>query len=292
MAQATTDIPITEDPEEITKQRATLAEEAIASFDAHTLDGHEPTSSYHSPASADESILSDVAARSTRERRDIRPGVVWMVNDFGILMVSRARNNRIRVAFQCVMMDSGAQPVMISEKLVQELQLTADDLAPYPFTIVTSIGHVEQAIGYIREPLQLSFRVKLGDSPAPLLLRCVVTDATNYDILVGQQALYPLSFGLDNWTEEVWIRPGWSAGDGRKELIHVAFGMAATIKPLSMVFGYSVIVDTLPYAAALSEESLVFMGDIDDPRYMAPRRALVRHPKDPLHPWRDSSGLF
>jgi hypothetical protein len=160
-----------------------------------------------------------------------------MVNDSDILMVSRAGGNPIRVASQCVMMDSGAQPVMIGKKFAQELRLTADDLAPCPFTIVTSIGQVERATGYTREPLQLSFRVKLGHSPAPLLLRCAVMDATNYDILVGQQAFYPLGFGLDNWTEEAWIRPGWSAGDGRKELISVAFAAAATIEPLSMVFG-------------------------------------------------------
>ena len=173
-----------------------------------------------------------------------------MVNDSGILMVTRAGGNPIRVAPQCVMMDSGAQPVMIGKKLAQELRLTAHDLTPCPFTIVTSIGHVERATGYTREPLQLSFRVKPGDSPAPLLLRCAVTDATNYDILVGQQALYPLGFGLDNWTEEAWIRPGWSVGDDRKELIHVAFAAAATIKPLPMVFWCRAIVDTLPYGSA------------------------------------------
>jgi hypothetical protein len=49
-------------------------------------------------------------------------------------------------------------------------------------------------------------------------MKCVITNATNYDILIGQQALYPLGFGLDNWTEEAWIRPGWSSGDGRKVL--------------------------------------------------------------------------
>ena len=108
-----------------------------------------------------------------------------MVNDSGILMVSRAGGNPIQVAPQCVMMDSGAEPVMIGKKLAQELRLTADELTPCPFTIITSIGHVERTTCYTREPLQLTFRVKHGDSPAPLLFRCVVTAATNYDILVG-----------------------------------------------------------------------------------------------------------
>ena len=94
-----------------------------------------------------------------------------MVNDFGILVVSQAGGNPIQVAPQCVMMDSGAQPVMIDKKLAQELRLTAEDLAPCPFTIVTSVGHLDRATCYMQEPLQLSFRVKLGDPPAPLLLR-------------------------------------------------------------------------------------------------------------------------
>ena len=67
-------------------------------------------------------------------------------------MVSRAGGNPIRVAPQCVMIDSGAQLIMIGKKLAHELRLTAHDLTPCPFTIVTSIGHVEWVIGYTREP--------------------------------------------------------------------------------------------------------------------------------------------
>ena len=132
--------------------------------------------------------------------------------------------------------------------------------------------------------------MKPGDLPAPLFFKCA--DATNYNILVGQQALYPLGFGLDNWTEEAWIRPGWSAGDGRWELILVAFAAATTIAPLSMIFRCGVIVDTLPYGSALLEEALAFMGSIDNQRDIAPKGALVRHPKDSLPPWRDSAELF
>ena len=190
------------------------------------------------------------------------------------------------------MMDLGAQPVMIGQKFAHELGLAAENLAPCPFTIVTSIGHVERATGYTREPLQLSFRVKPGDPPAPLFLGCAVTDATNYDILVDQQALYSLGFGLDNWIEVVWIRPGWSVGDGRREFIHVAFAVAATIIHLPMVFGCGAIVETLPCGFALLEELLAFMGSTYDQRDMAPKGALVDHSKDPFPPWRHSAELF
>ena len=121
-----------------------------------------------------------------------------MVHDFCILVVSRVGGNPIRVAPHCVLMHSEAQPVMICKKLAQELWLTADDLAPCPFTIVTLVGHMERATFYMGEPLQLSFRVKPRDPPTPLLLRCAVMNAIKYDILIGQQTFYPLNFDLDN----------------------------------------------------------------------------------------------
>lgn len=148
VAQATVDPFTMEDPDDTAKRRARFAAEAIVSFDAHASDGPEPTTSCDSPVSAGAAYLSDVAARPARERRSIRPGVVRMVNDSGILVVSRAGGNTIPVAPQCMMIDSGAQLVMIGKKFAKELRLTADDLAPCPFTIVfTSIGHVERATG-------------------------------------------------------------------------------------------------------------------------------------------------
>ena len=119
-----------------------------------------------------------------------------------------------------------------------------------------------------------------------------MTDATKYDILVGEQALYPFGFGLENWTEEASIRPGWPTRDDHMEPISVAIAVAATIPPLSMVFGCGVTMDTLPYGSALLEVSLAFMGNTDNQWDMAPNDALVRHPMDPLPPLRDSARLF
>lgn len=44
------------------------------------------------------------------------------------------------------------------------------------------------------------FRVKPTNPLAPIILKCAVTNANKYDILVGQLAPDPLCFGLDNWT--------------------------------------------------------------------------------------------
>lgn len=58
------------------------------------------------PAFADAAYHSYVVAQHARERRDIGPCVACMVNDFGILVVSRVGGNAIRVVPQCAMMDS------------------------------------------------------------------------------------------------------------------------------------------------------------------------------------------
>ena len=90
----------------------------------------------------------------------------------------------------------------------------------------------------------------------------------------------------------VWTTRLRRQGDGRKELIHVAFAAAATIAPLSMVFGYGALVDTLPYGSALLEESLAFMGCVEALQKKAPKDALVRYPKDLIPPWRNSPKLL
>ena len=125
--------------------------------------------------------------------------------------------------------------------------------------------------------------------PGPLYshvsLQCAVTDATNYDILVGQQALYPLGFGVDNWTEEAWIRPGWSAGDGRKELIPVAFASGAMTSAYDAMFGCSGLVADLPCGSTLFEETFAFMSGVAETHEHASVLSLTRHAKDPLPPW-------
>ena len=113
-----------------------------------------------------------------------------MVNDTIILVVNQTGANTIQIAPSCVIMNSEAQLVMIDKMLAQELRLMVNDLALCPFIIYTSIGHVERATDYSREPLQ----VKPGHPPAPFHLKCAVMEATKYDILFAQQTLYPAGF--------------------------------------------------------------------------------------------------
>ncbi len=42
-----------------------------------------------------------------------------------------------------------------------------------------------------------------------LHLRCLVTNATSYDVLIGQEALFSLGFTIDNWFEHVYHQVDW-----------------------------------------------------------------------------------
>jgi hypothetical protein len=188
--------PPTED--ELVALRAKLAAEAISIFEANAAPTPPLQPSVDQSLISGVAYLSDIAARSARERRGVRPGVVRLVNDDGVMVVGRTDGNSTRATPLRVMLDSGAQPVMIGKQLAQDLGLVASDLEPCPFTIVTSVGGTETALGYTRHPLQLMFGVGSGPLFTHVSLQCAVTGATNYDILVGQQALYPLGFGVDN----------------------------------------------------------------------------------------------
>ena len=96
---------------------------------------------------------------------------------------------------------------MIGKGLADSFGLTPANLDPCSITIITSVRGTERATCYTKTPLRLIFNVGVGPTYTHLLMKYVVTTATDYDILVGQQVLYPLGFGLDNWTEEEWIRP-------------------------------------------------------------------------------------
>ncbi len=100
-----------------------------------------------------------------------------------------------------MLLDTGAQPVMLRRSLAESLGLNAKDLYPCPFTIATSLGGTEHPMGLTKAPLRLQFNIGT-DAYTHISLRCVVTNATTYDILLGQQALYPIGFGHDSWIEE------------------------------------------------------------------------------------------
>jgi hypothetical protein len=47
------------------------------------------------------------------------------------------------------------------------------------------------------------------DQEVCLQVKCLVTNATSYDVLIGQEALFPLGFTINNWFEHAYYRVDW-----------------------------------------------------------------------------------
>ena len=215
----------------------------------------------------------------------MKPGVVRLVNEGQTFSVTRGDTSRAYP--KRVLLDTGAQPVMLGRRLAKELGLVPHDLDPCPFTIATSLEGTEQPTGFTKEPLRLQFKVG-ADSYTYVAVRCVVTSATTYDIFLGQQALYPIGFGHDSWTEEAWFRPGWSLGDGHKESLLVSFSnLAGLVDREAAMYGCVGLVDTLPTGNSLLEGNMSALDTAPPSEFKVPGRMSLprRHPKDPLKPW-------
>ena len=103
--------PCTE--EDLAKLRAKLATEAIATFEENVVHQMTPNPPFDVPLATRLAYLADVAAKCSHECQSLQSGLVQLVNDNNVLVVSRLDGNTIRATLLRVIMDSGAQRVMI-----------------------------------------------------------------------------------------------------------------------------------------------------------------------------------
>jgi len=122
-------------------------------FEEDVLQQVEPPFLSNAPLTTWVAYLIDIVARSARECHSLQPSVVQLLNDNNVLVVNCTDDNTTCIKPLWVMMDFGAQPIMIRKRLAQELGLTTIDLEPCLVTIVTSVGGTKHATHYIKQPL-------------------------------------------------------------------------------------------------------------------------------------------
>ena len=177
--------------------------------------------------------------RPAIERSSVTPGVVVVNNSNGLLQIV-GPGGKIFTP-QRVLLDSGAQPLMLGKAATDALGLHEGTLEACPFTINTSMGGSERATGITMKPLMIKIRPNDVMDAAAINTKAIVTQAESYDVLVGSTVLYPMGFVLDFWNETASYRPGWQAGDGRQATLpaqfvrgeeshHMTFGMAAGVE--------------------------------------------------------------
>jgi hypothetical protein len=74
--------------------------------------------------------------------------------------------------------------------------------------IRTASGSVEEVLGESSDLITLKFN-EGTDQELCLQVRCLVTNATSYDVFIGQEALFPPGFTIDNWFEHVYYGVDW-----------------------------------------------------------------------------------
>ncbi len=71
--------------------------------------------------------------------------------------------------------------------------------------IHTASGNVKEVLGESLDLIALNFN-EGTDHELCLHVRCLVTNATNYDVFIGQEALFPPGFTIDNWFEHAYYQ--------------------------------------------------------------------------------------
>jgi hypothetical protein len=184
--------------------------------------------------------VKTMPARPAIERSSISPGVVVVDNSQGIFQLVGPKG-KVFVPRR-VLLDSGAQPLMLGAFAVVGLELTKDTLEECPWTISTSMGGTERATGNTKAELSLKLNQEDVEDVGFMKVKAIVMEAKSYDVLVGTTVLYPMGFTLDFWKEIASYRPRWQAGDGRKAQLPARFVRVLTGN-LADLYAFSGYVD-------------------------------------------------
>ncbi len=96
-----------------------------------------------------------------------------------------------------ILLDVGAQPVIHRFHLAKKMGMLNSKLRKSMWQIHTTSGSVEEVIGESSDLIALNFN-EGTDHELCLHVRCLVTSATSYDVFIGQKALFPPGFTIDN----------------------------------------------------------------------------------------------
>jgi hypothetical protein len=184
--------------------------------------------------------IKTMPARPAIERSFISPGVVVVDNSQGIFQLVGPKG-KVFVS-RWVLLDSGAQPLMLGASAVARLELTKDTLEECPWTISTSMGGTERATGITKAELSLKLNQEDVEDSGFMKVKAIVTEAKSYDVLVETTVLYPMGFTLDFWEEIASYKPWWQTRNGRKAQLPTRF-VRVLIRNLMDLYAFSGYVD-------------------------------------------------
>jgi len=96
-----------------------------------------------------------------------------------------------------VLLDTGAQPLILGVQFAKKMCMLDSKLWKSMWQICTASGSVEEVFGESSYFIALNFN-EGTDQEFFLQVRCLITNATNYNVFIGQEALFPPSFTTNN----------------------------------------------------------------------------------------------
>ncbi len=104
-----------------------------------------------------------------------------------------------------VLFDTGAQLVILGVQFAKKMGMFDSKLRKSMWQIRTASGSIEEVLRESSDLITLKFN-EGTDQELCLQVRCLVTNATSYDVLIGQKALFPPGFTINNWFKHAYFR--------------------------------------------------------------------------------------
>jgi hypothetical protein len=141
--------------------------------------------------------MDALPTRPTIDRERLTPGVCMLDNRSGIFRLASPTGQVYRPDW--VLLDSGAQPLMLGKAACIGLGIRRLELEPCPFQIQTSLGGASDRSHFMtRERLSMQMRLNHVTNSSRLGVT-IITES--YDVLVGGVVLYLMGFQMDYWTK-------------------------------------------------------------------------------------------
>jgi hypothetical protein len=102
-----------------------------------------------------------------------------------------------------VLLDTSAQPMIFGVQFAKKMGMLDSKLQKSMWQIRTINGSVEEVLGESLDLIALNFNEGTNQEIC-LQVKCLVTSATNYNVLIGQEALFPSSFIINNWFKHAY----------------------------------------------------------------------------------------
>jgi hypothetical protein len=107
-----------------------------------------------------------------------------------------------------VLLDINAQPVILGIQFAKKMGMLNSKLRKSMWQICTINGSIEEVLGKSLDLIALNFNEGTNQELC-LHVRCLVTNATSYDVLIGQKALFPPGFIINNWFKQTYYQVDW-----------------------------------------------------------------------------------